>query len=335
MKKILQLWFIGLAAWGCMDVKLLDNMRIWDSATVSDTVFEETDSKILQDSESQLVVSTAVSDDTDSQVVSALPIQDTEDSLPPNISTTCMPEEKKVGEICITLGLVSDLVRFTTDEPAILSLDTDMNATPISSQWGNTHELLVFSEAQNLSIEISLLVKDINNNAISIDIPLEAKSGIPVVISEVLADCIGDEPDGEFVEIVNLGDTAIDMSGWMIDDNEDVNGDLIPDGTILEPRSVAVIASPGFVGQTGMLILLDSSIGSSGLKNSGSETIELYDADGTLVDAYQNQSLAPKEGQSYVRRFLELPLNSSNAWIAHPQGGQSPGSAMFIDELLN
>ena len=79
------------------------------------------------------------------------------------------------------------------------------------------------------------------------------------------------------------------------------------------------------------MIHLDSSIASSGLKNSEAETIELYDEVGGLVSCYQGQTGDPKEGRSAVRIAAELPDDDAEAWELEPGGASTPGVAPSLD----
>lgn len=56
----------------------------------------------------------------------------------------------------------------------------------------------------------------------------------PVVINEVESN--GD-PVADWVELHNTGDTAVDISGWLVLDNNDTHAPIvIPDGTTIEPK---------------------------------------------------------------------------------------------------
>ena len=49
-----------------------------------------------------------------------------------------------------------------------------------------------------------------------------------VVISEIMYNPSSIEPDGEWVEIINLGPGTVDVSGWLLDDEDDSNWTPIP-----------------------------------------------------------------------------------------------------------
>jgi hypothetical protein len=68
-----------------------------------------------------------------------------------------------------------------------------------------------------------------------------------LLITEVLYDPAGTEPDGEWIELFNAGGTAIDLSGYKIGD-EETPGDsegmfIFPAGAELAPGDVLVVAN--------------------------------------------------------------------------------------------
>ncbi|WP_309127728.1 lamin tail domain-containing protein [Microbacterium sp.] len=80
--------------------------------------------------------------------------------------------------------------------------------------------------------------------------------------------------DTDWVEVINTGTAAVDMSGWSVMDGDPVGhaGETIPlaPGTILEPGALFVFDQPGdFVFGLG-----------------GGDTVTLRDADGATVDEY-------------------------------------------------
>jgi hypothetical protein len=147
-----------------------------------------------------------------------------------------------------------------------------------------------------------------------------------ISITEVLADPEGAEPVQEFVEIANYGDEPVDLSGWMIDDNGDHNGDLLPEGTVLQAGEAALIVQSGFVSpvENLHLINIESSIGSNGLKNSESESVELYDLSGAAVSVFSSR-LTPRQECSIVRRHVAYP-DAAGAFDYEQSEKTTPGA---------
>ncbi len=91
--------------------------------------------------------------------------------------------------------------------------------------------------------------------------------GQGIVINEIAT--TGGTP-GDWVELVNPGTAAVDLSGWILKDNDDTHSYAIPSGTS--------IAGGGFV-------VLDES--SFGYALGAADSVRLYLADGTtVVDSY-------------------------------------------------
>ena len=174
---------------------------------------------------------------------------------------------------------------------------------------------------EETAVEIEL--QDINGNARRIGLPLRPAALPPVVITEVLGDPRGPEPAQEFIEIKNVGNREVDLTGWMIDDNNDRDGDLLPQGSVLIPGAVALIVSDTFDSASpldpspdpdALIIRLAGSIGSNGLKNSDPESVELYDAEGDLVSRYDGKTGPAREGESIHRCLAEIPALDPEAF---------------------
>lgn len=101
--------------------------------------------------------------------------------------------------------------------------------------------------------------------------------------SELYPNTTGSDAEDEFIEIVNVGETAAALLGWSV---EDASGRR---HTSKDPAPIA---------PQGMAVLKRATTNIS-LNNSGSETLRLFAPDGSLVDevTYEN---AP-EGLSYGR----------------------------------
>ena len=126
----------------------------------------------------------------------------------------------------------------------------------------------------------------------------------------------------EWVLLTNLGDDAVDLSGWTLTDN--AGSDPLGDAT-LPPRAsllitaacAALIEAPSADAD---LVLADAAIG-RGLSNRG-DLLELRDAAGGLIDAVSwgnvdayGQRAAPDAGE---------PLRFGDAAIPLPRSGGNP-----------
>jgi secreted trypsin-like serine protease len=146
-----------------------------------------------------------------------------------------------------------------------------------------------------------------------------------LLINEVLADPgAGDfngdgassTTDDEFIELVNAGSEAIDLSGATISDGFGLRG-TVPDGTVLEPGQVAVVFGggepTGFDGIATFVFTL-------GLNNDG-DTVTVAAADGTVLD---EMTYGPEGNQDQsLTRSVDA---EESAFVPHSEVSSQPAS---------
>lgn len=103
-----------------------------------------------------------------------------------------------------------------------------------------------------------------------------------VFVNELLANEPGADPAGEFVEIVNGGDGAVDLSGWTLSDALRVRHTFAA-GTILPPGGVRLVYGGAEAIPAGLPDAVAASTGQLALTNAG-DTVTLADAAGAVVD---------------------------------------------------
>ena len=157
-----------------------------------------------------------------------------------------------------------------------------------------------------------------------------------LVINEVYYDTKAGEQEGdnEWVEIYNPGNSAIDISGWQICDNNSC--DLIPDNNILLAKSFAIITSASStldfweIPTSTVKIILNNKIG-NGLANYGDRVI-LVNLDLEQVDAmsygddlyaFDLSRLDLAEGHSLEREIVGQDTDTADDWIDNIE--PSPG----------
>jgi hypothetical protein len=123
-----------------------------------------------------------------------------------------------------------------------------------------------------------------------------------IIITEVMYNAAGYDDGDEWVEIYNLGDTTIDLTGWKLRD-EDTNA--VNWGTLsgsLAPGQVGVITlftENGFKAawSTAANATIFTTTGWGSLANTvtgaGNEVIRLYDASDNLIDEVDYLTVAP------------------------------------------
>lgn len=166
---------------------------------------------------------------------------------------------------------------------------------------------------------------------------------LTVIINEVLADPPSGTPgdangDGtrsssqdEFVELANVSSDPVDISGWMLGDDEAVNF-TFPDGYVMAPRSFLVVFGGGDV--TGVegydpdplvtrVFSADSTIG-NGIANGG-EIVLLHSDDGSydtwLAYGSKSGTGGPPNSDDYeVQIDVTAAANADNSITRFPDG---------------
>jgi hypothetical protein len=330
---------------GCMNLDLYSEMTVYDTETATDSsanTASDTQSgssaTVSGDSETGGDLAAVISTDTDAAADSA---KETDSEPPVILPAACVDGQILKGGVCLLQRAMTSLVFFNTSESASVEINWPEGTKGIilSKSPATAHEVLVTGLKEGEKYQLQVALTDGANNKTETLIFVEGSSGYTVSITEIMADPNGAEPAQEFVEIANYGTADIDISGWMIDDNGDANGDLIPQGSILKAHEVALLVSesynpldtldPSPVDGT-HIIRLTSAIGTSGLKNSEAESVELYDAAGELVSFYNGSAGKPEPGNSVVKTIAELPDNAEESWVLQTAGTADPGIAYFI-----
>ncbi len=143
-----------------------------------------------------------------------------------------------------------------------------------------------------------------------------------LLITEVMSNPL-DENSGEYVEILNLGDQAVEMAGLILSDG-DSDDSLIPweeeGGSLLEPGQYAVVFDPDYdgltysVGEGALWLGIENTRLGDGLATT--DPISLWDPGLNLLASY-SQPFNPGNGRSAEMVNLELGDVPDN-WIAAP-----------------
>lgn len=150
-----------------------------------------------------------------------------------------------------------------------------------------------------------------------------------VVINEILADpapgLAGDangdgvrsSNDDEFVEILNYGDSAQDISGWIIRDSTAVRH-IFPVSTLLLPYEYMVIFGGGMPSLPGV----NWQLASTGILslNNGGDTVSLLDA----VNLTKDQVIYGSEGNS-DQSLVRFPEGTGTGFVLHTSPPESGG----------
>jgi predicted extracellular nuclease len=134
---------------------------------------------------------------------------------------------------------------------------------------------------------------------------------------------------GEFIEFTNVGDTAIDMSGWSFDDDSRVAGtvDLSAFDTVASGESVILTEAPEADFRTDWSLPSTVKIIGDNPANLGrNDEINLYDASDILVDrlTYGDQNISGSIRTQYISGNPLSPavlgMNDVTQWVLSSVG---------------
>lgn len=158
----------------------------------------------------------------------------------------------------------------------------------------------------------------------------------PLVISEVLADPLGADPDQEWVELYNRSDRAVDLEGWALRDlAAGSDGGALPALRVAPHGYVLVVGPryrPGsgpdpFPGASVPLARLRSPLGGRGLANRGAPVF-LYGPEGVLASSASGRvgvaAETPGPGRSAQRRSPSA-CDVATSWLRSAETGPTPG----------
>ena len=120
-----------------------------------------------------------------------------------------------------------------------------------------------------------------------------------VFLNEVLANELGSDTNGEFVELVNSGTSDADSSGWTISDALAVRH-VFAAGTVLRAGRAVVVFGGASAIPTGLGNAIAASTGSLSL-NNGVDTVTLASPTGTVDTVSYTSALSGTDGVSMNR----------------------------------
>jgi hypothetical protein len=185
-------------------------------------------------------------------------------------------------------------------------------------------------------------IKDVNNPVIEADVKISGYKFIAkfrkqapeqaITISEINYNSGTEFPAGDWIELFNYGETAIDLTGWYLTDIRAEHVWSIPGSSTILPNARLVLASSSskfsFVYPTVRNVLGSFEFG----LGSPTDSVQLFDNKNRLIAGVKYSSLAPWPTEAYDKgKTLELKdqnvgLNFAANWFAGCIGG-SPGSA--------
>ncbi len=148
-----------------------------------------------------------------------------------------------------------------------------------------------------------------------------------IVINEIMYAPPSKQTDGEFIEFINKGATAVNLTGWRLTDGLDYN---FPAGTNIAPGEYIVVAkSPSYMTATYGAGLRVFGSAEGKFKNSG-DYIRLEDANGNTADTvdYKDGGAWPANaggaGSSLELLHPDMDNSEPSSWRASDESTKSP-----------
>lgn len=157
-------------------------------------------------------------------------------------------------------------------------IDVDRVPNPVSASWSSTGGTLVNASSAGAAFRCD--APGVETVALEVS---DGECGDRVELAITCTEDVGSEPiqirfneiesnggvPGDWVEIVNLGTRAVDLSGWLFQDNDDSHRYVLPSGTLLAPGATLVLDEAQF-----------------GFGLGANDSVRLTDAFGVRIDEH-------------------------------------------------
>ncbi|CAM3747354.1 endonuclease [Corallococcus sp. ZKHCc1 1396] len=227
-------------------------------------------------------------------------------------------------------GISNVKVEYSLNGSTWTTVTTSTSAASGSVAWtvpgtASTSAWVRVSDASNAALN------DLSNGAFAITTGGGSGGTGQVFINEVLLNEAGSDVNGEFVELVNTGTAAVDLSGYTLSDSASVRH-TFPSGTTVAAGKAVVVFGGASGIPSGTVGATAATTGTLGLSNSG-DTVTLKSASGATVDSATFASgLAGTDGVSAnrspdVTAGAGFALHSAVSGTSNSPGRRANGSA--------
>ena len=186
-------------------------------------------------------------------------------------------------------------------------------ATSVSASAGSFSWTVPSTATTQALVRVSDAADGVPSDASNAVFTIAAATPAQVILNEILANEPGSSTGGEFIEIVNVGGTSIDISGWTLSDSIQARHTFAAGTTLAAGKAIVVFASATAI-PAGTPNAIGSSTGALSLNNTG-DTVSIRNAGGTVVDSFTyGSSLASTDG---VSRNRNPDATAGAAFVLH------------------
>ena len=152
-----------------------------------------------------------------------------------------------------------------------------------------------------------------------------------IVINEINYNSSDDYNSDDWVELINPGEIEIDISDWILKDDDNSHGYTIPDETVIQPNNYLVLAkdmdlfSSSYPDINNVIGPFDFSL------SGGGDQVRIFDNAGVLIDSVQYDDGDPwpvePDGNGPTLELINPTLDNllSESWAASTDNG-TPGA---------
>ncbi|MBN1926399.1 MAG: CotH kinase family protein, partial [Prolixibacteraceae bacterium] len=236
--------------------------------------------------------------------------------------------------------LSSLTVSYSLSNTSKLTGEGNILASPMFANPGTNFRLLINSPCINAGDPASPEDKDGSRADIGA-YPFEIEEALSVVINEINYHSSSEYDTGDWIELYNYTGSDIDLSGWLLFDENSGNQYRFPSNTTIGANAYIVICQDtskfkSLVTDAGYLGNLNFAL------NNAGEYIILYDESLNVIDSvnYNDHSPWPEDpdGLGFTLSLIKpyLDNNLPESWVSSYLAGGSPGKPNdYIPEIKN
>lgn len=176
-----------------------------------------------------------------------------------------------------------------------------------------------FSHWIGIDVNSTLPTLEINmQSALTVRPVFQVMDSPAIVINEINYNASDDFDTGDWLELYNNSSSNLDLSGWIMKDNDDTHSFSLPEGTVIGANAYLILTRDKARFLTEFPNLESVVIGDFdfGLSSDG-DAVRLYDADAVLMDEVNYLPDAPwpaaANGEGYTLELLAPDLDNSLA----------------------
>ncbi len=236
------------------------------------------------------------------------------DTTPPTAPAWVNASAASTTQIDLSWGAATDNVGVT--DYIVYRSNDGTNFWPLVDIGTTSYSDTGLSPSTTYWYRITALDAATNESVASITVSATTPAGgsaAQVIINEILANEPGSDTAGEFVELVNAGGTAVDISGWSIYDSSALRHSFAA-GTSLSPGKAIVVFGGASAIPAGLSNAVAASSGALGLANGG-DSVLVYDAQSNAIDGFSYPSSL--SGTDGVSMNLDADLNVGGSFVLH------------------